>query len=132
MNRHKAGVLARGGRSVVAATVLGVVLLGGVGGTVGVADAAKIVGSSESVGAASVAGTDTLSITLSAGNQGIGEQPGQVEGVIIVLERLEGIDPRKPGDVAQVRRSSADAVSYTHLTLPTIHVECRSRWSPYH
>ena len=22
-------------------------------------------------------------------------------------------------------------VSYTHLTLPTIHVECRSRWSPY-
>ena len=25
-----------------------------------------------------------------------------------------------------------DAVSYTHLTLPTIHVECRSRWSPYH
>ena len=26
----------------------------------------------------------------------------------------------------------AEAVSYTHLTLPTIHVECRSRWSPYH
>ena len=25
-----------------------------------------------------------------------------------------------------------DPVSYTHLTLPTIHVECRSRWSPYH
>ena len=25
-----------------------------------------------------------------------------------------------------------EAVSYTHLTLPTIHVECRSRWSPYH
>ena len=24
------------------------------------------------------------------------------------------------------------AVSYTHLTLPTIHVLCRSRWSPYH
>ena len=23
-------------------------------------------------------------------------------------------------------------VSYTHLTLPTIHVECRSRWSPCH
>ena len=27
---------------------------------------------------------------------------------------------------------SADPVSYTHLTLPTIHVLCRSRWSPYH
>ena len=25
-----------------------------------------------------------------------------------------------------------DAVSYTHLTLPTIIRECRSRWSPYH
>ena len=23
-------------------------------------------------------------------------------------------------------------VSYTHLTLPTIIPECRSRWSPYH
>ena len=29
-------------------------------------------------------------------------------------------------------RLQAAAVSYTHLTLPTIHVECRSRWSPYH
>ena len=28
--------------------------------------------------------------------------------------------------------TGAFAVSYTHLTLPTIHVECRSRWSPYH
>ena len=24
------------------------------------------------------------------------------------------------------------AVSYTHLTLPTIRLTCRSRWSPYH
>ena len=23
-------------------------------------------------------------------------------------------------------------VSYTHLTLPTINLRCRSRWSPYH
>ena len=27
---------------------------------------------------------------------------------------------------------SVFTVSYTHLTLPTIHVLCRSRWSPYH
>ena len=27
---------------------------------------------------------------------------------------------------------SNETVSYTHLTLPTIHVLCRSRWSPYH
>ena len=26
----------------------------------------------------------------------------------------------------------AMAVSYTHLTLPTICLTCRSRWSPYH
>ena len=26
----------------------------------------------------------------------------------------------------------ADPVSYTHLTLPTIAAECRSRWSPCH
>ena len=25
-----------------------------------------------------------------------------------------------------------NAVSYTHLTLPTIRILCRSRWSPYH
>ena len=25
-----------------------------------------------------------------------------------------------------------EAVSYTHLTLPTIALLCRSRWSPYH
>ena len=24
------------------------------------------------------------------------------------------------------------AVSYTHLTLPTMIIRCRSRWSPYH
>ena len=29
-------------------------------------------------------------------------------------------------------RWSAGPVSYTHLTLPTKAVECRSRWSPYH
>ena len=27
---------------------------------------------------------------------------------------------------------TAEAVSYTHLTLPTIHGSCGSRWSPYH
>ena len=27
---------------------------------------------------------------------------------------------------------TTEAVSYTHLTLPTRYVECRSRWSPYH
>ena len=32
----------------------------------------------------------------------------------------------------QRQRHTHTPVSYTHLTLPTIHVLCRSRWSPYH
>ena len=42
-------------------------------------------------------------------------------------------------DAGQAIEASADhlkaaleAVSYTHLTLPTTLHECRSRWSPYH
>ena len=51
----------------------------------------------------------------------------------------------EPNPVASLARNTADTnnpafltdptratVSYTHLTLPTIHVECRSRWSTYH
>ena len=30
------------------------------------------------------------------------------------------------------RDKCLEAVSYTHLTLPTTLHECRSRWSPYH
>ena len=28
--------------------------------------------------------------------------------------------------------NGSDPVSYTHLTLPTMSLVCRSRWSPYH
>ena len=38
---------------------------------------------------------------------------------------------KHPNVVVIVDRDAA-AVSYTHLTLPTITVRCRSRWSPYH
>ena len=34
--------------------------------------------------------------------------------------------------LSDVSSYTLEPVSYTHLTLPTIHVECRSRWSPYH
>ena len=33
---------------------------------------------------------------------------------------------------AAINPTEADAVSYTHLTLPTMSTTCRSRWSPYH
>ena len=34
--------------------------------------------------------------------------------------------------VAQKELFDIAPVSYTHLTLPTNTVTCRSRWSPYH
>ena len=34
--------------------------------------------------------------------------------------------------VAREPMAYMDAVSYTHLTLPTRGSKCRSRWSPYH
>ena len=40
-----------------------------------------------------------------------------------VLEQEKSIQQQKKG---------IDAVSYTHLTLPTTARRCRSRWSPYH
>ena len=37
------------------------------------------------------------------------------------------------GDISSSRfGTTANAVSYTHLTLPTKDTRCRSRWSPYH
>ena len=34
--------------------------------------------------------------------------------------------------IIKERQRGITTVSYTHLTLPTIAAECRSRWSPYH
>ena len=56
------------------------------------------------------------------------------------LSRLIGAPPgyvgyEEGGQLSEaVRRKpySVIPVSYTHLTLPTIPFECRSRWSPYH
>ena len=46
--------------------------------------------------------------------------------VVAVLERFPVRDLVTPAGPYPL------AVSYTHLTLPTIPFECRSRWSPYH
>ena len=35
-------------------------------------------------------------------------------------------------DVWEFHQAMKNPVSYTHLTLPTICLTCRSRWSPYH
>ena len=48
-----------------------------------------------------------------------------------IIEGIFDIDESK--DAINILESLAiDAVSYTHLTLPTTLHECRSRWSPYH
>ena len=39
---------------------------------------------------------------------------------------------RKALKTAGMTMDDIDTVSYTHLTLPTIILPCRSRWSPYH
>ena len=45
---------------------------------------------------------------------------------LVVGEGAEAV----PGGMVEVHY--VGAVSYTHLTLPTILRSCRSRWSPYH
>ena len=56
---------------------------------------------------------------------------------IRAVERF-GHDPRFPvtrswpGLVKELLAEIDAPVSYTHLTLPTNTVTCRSRWSPYH
>ena len=41
-------------------------------------------------------------------------------------------EKRKTAGILDSGIAKIEAVSYTHLTLPTIAAECRSRWSPYH
>ena len=52
-----------------------------------------------------------------------------------------GLDAIKEELINQIRECEAvivpalfymEPVSYTHLTLPTMRLRCRSRWSPYH
>ena len=45
--------------------------------------------------------------------------------------RLEALDAATE-DARIALLAPVDAVSYTHLTLPTTCTPCRSRWSPYH
>ena len=47
-------------------------------------------------------------------------------------ERERDIDVGEKHYLVAFHTPPTGAVSYTHLTLPTRYVECRSRWSPYH
>ena len=47
--------------------------------------------------------------------------------IIITLHKIKEKDR-----ILKAAREKVTAVSYTHLTLPTRSIKCRSRWSPYH
>ena len=49
-----------------------------------------------------------------------------------VADWVPAVDIVEEADRFVLRADVPGAVSYTHLTLPTIVRECRSRWSPYH
>ena len=57
------------------------------------------------------------------------------ERVFHYFEELTKI-PRESGNEQAVSdflyKTGKEPVSYTHLTLPTTRLVCRSRWSPYH
>ena len=57
-----------------------------------------------------------------------------IDGAGVSLVRVLGRDTVEEFDPILMLDSfdSINPVSYTHLTLPTIHYKCRSRWSPYH
>ena len=55
-----------------------------------------------------------------------------------ILEAVKRVHSAAPAHLLDGGYNFGDAiywkepVSYTHLTLPTIRLTCRSRWSPYH
>ena len=52
------------------------------------------------------------------------------EADVVVI--VAGNDYLDEGECVANESVDVTAVSYTHLTLPTTPVACRSRWSPYH
>ena len=49
-----------------------------------------------------------------------------------VTDALRFLSVRDIENAVRILRQGQITVSYTHLTLPTMIIRCRSRWSPYH
>ena len=69
---------------------------------------------------------------------GVGRMGEKVHGIRIINGRYK-IDRDRLRIIQEMEKPKnlhsylyARPVSYTHLTLPTIGMLCRSRWSPYH
>ena len=103
---------------------------GGVGGSVvNVSSAASRLGSPHEYVdyAASKGAVDTMTLGLARELARDGVRVNAVRpGLIETDIHASGGQPDR------ARRLGATTVSYTHLTLPTNTVTCRSRWSPYH
>ena len=62
---------------------------------------------------------------------------GGIDGLVIILTKMNQIianesDCTITAQAGATIINTSNAVSYTHLTLPTISCRCRSRWSPGH
>ena len=59
----------------------------------------------------------------------------EFEEFLCSIRDVPEIPNRQVTDILEGYKNSdlyVDSVSYTHLTLPTIQLSCRYRWSPYH
>ena len=79
--------------------------------------------------------SSVLIVTLvgyGAGHE-VGGIPGAIAGGLVAIVAMVVPAAGVTFFVTRVWHRAHDApVSYTHLTLPTIALLCRSRWSPYH
>ena len=57
---------------------------------------------------------------------------GEIEFVPLRDALIEVVDNDYVEYKLEKTKQGFKAVSYTHLTLPTTRLRCRSRWSPYH
>ena len=52
--------------------------------------------------------------------------------IMMVGEETDKMFQKKNCKARVAYLNGSETVSYTHLTLPTNYLQCRSRWSPYH
>ena len=59
---------------------------------------------------------------------------GPAPDAAMLQKKVDAALKGSPGrvEVSVVDAVTGEPVSYTHLTLPTTRLVCRSRWSPYH